>query len=333
MPSLSRRDFLKLTSAALAAAALPAQTVLAQTGSLGRVLVRSASLFAASDYASQRLGSVRFDDLVTILGQAEGPGLYRHNRIWLQLEGGYIYSSFVQPVQWIKNAPTLDIGGGRWGEVSVPFTYGYGSPAAVGYGRKLYYSAVFRVIGAQADASGAIWYMLGNNSNTFYRWVMGEDLRLIPPEEVSPIAPDVADKKIVVDLRAQSVTAFENGNPVFSSHTSTGTVFSDGAYYTPRGKFRVLFKRYSRHMTGGQSEERYDLPGVSYPVYITWSRVALHGTYWHNNFGTPMSHGCINLPPAAAQWVFRWTRPIAGYDAIETPETPGDPGTPVEVIG
>ena len=75
MTQFTRRDFLKLGGAALAAVTLPARVAQAQATSLGRVLVRSASLFAAPDYASKRVGLVRFDDVVTILGQAEGPGL------------------------------------------------------------------------------------------------------------------------------------------------------------------------------------------------------------------------------------------------------------------
>jgi lipoprotein-anchoring transpeptidase ErfK/SrfK len=63
-------------------------------------------------------------------------------------------------------------------------------------------------------------------------------------------------------------------------------------------------------MTGGYDDASiFDLPGVPWDTYITESGIAIHGTFWHNDFGAPHSHGCINLPPDAARWVYRWTSP------------------------
>jgi lipoprotein-anchoring transpeptidase ErfK/SrfK len=53
----------------------------------------------------------------------------------------------------------------------------------------------------------------------------------------------------------------------------------------------------------------YDLPGVPWVSYLTDSGISFHGTYWHNDFGKPRSHGCINLPTPSARWVYLWTRP------------------------
>jgi lipoprotein-anchoring transpeptidase ErfK/SrfK len=53
----------------------------------------------------------------------------------------------------------------------------------------------------------------------------------------------------------------------------------------------------------------FDLPGVPWVSYFTSNGVAFHGTYWHNDFGVPHSHGCINLTPEAAKWVYLWTTP------------------------
>jgi len=62
----------------------------------------------------------------------------------------------------------------------------------------------------------------------------------------------------------------------------------------------------------------YELSGVPWTSFFTESGVAFHGTYWHDNFGTPMSHGCINMRIDEAKWVFRWTRPIYKSDRIST---------------
>ncbi len=58
----------------------------------------------------------------------------------------------------------------------------------------------------------------------------------------------------------------------------------------------------------------FDLPGVPWVCYILWTGVSLHGTYWHHNYGTPQSHGCINLTPEAAKWIYRWTDPYVPFD-------------------
>jgi len=54
----------------------------------------------------------------------------------------------------------------------------------------------------------------------------------------------------------------------------------------------------------------FDLPGVPWVSYFYWTGVAFHGTYWHNDFGRPRSRGCVNLAPADAKWIYRWTLPV-----------------------
>jgi lipoprotein-anchoring transpeptidase ErfK/SrfK len=57
----------------------------------------------------------------------------------------------------------------------------------------------------------------------------------------------------------------------------------------------------------------FNLPGIPWISYLDVNGISFHGTYWHNNFGVPMSHGCINLPPASAKWIYRWTTPVVPY--------------------
>jgi len=59
-------------------------------------------------------------------------------------------------------------------------------------------------------------------------------------------------------------------------------------------------------MASNLQGNEFDLPGVPWVCYISWTGVSFHGTYWHNNYGTPQSHGCINLTPEAAKWIYRW---------------------------
>jgi lipoprotein-anchoring transpeptidase ErfK/SrfK len=65
---------------------------------------------------------------------------------------------------------------------------------------------------------------------------------------------------------------------------------------------------------GDLTSNGFDLPGVPWVMYITESGISLHGTYWHNDFGRPRSHGCVNLSASAAKWLFRWTTPTVKPD-------------------
>ena len=104
-------------------------------------------------------------------------------------------------------------------------------------------------------------------------------------------------KQIVVNLTDQQVYAYEDGVLLRSVTVSTGL------YGTPTvtGDFRIYWKLTSQTMSG----PGYYLPGVPWVMYFHQG-YALHGTYWHNNFGQPMSHGCVNLPTDEAEWFFRW---------------------------
>jgi lipoprotein-anchoring transpeptidase ErfK/SrfK len=60
--------------------------------------------------------------------------------------------------------------------------------------------------------------------------------------------------------------------------------------------------------------EVFDLPGIPWNVFFDMSGTAIHGTYWHNDFGVKRSHGCLNVSCEAARWIYRWTYPIGGYE-------------------
>ena len=80
---------------------------------------------------------------------------------------------------------------------------------------------------------------------------------------------------------------------------------------------------------GDLAASGFDLPGVPWVQYITESGVSLHGTFWHNDFGRPRSHGCINLSVAAAKWLYRWTSPAVPIDRAFSY---GRVGTTVEIM-
>ena len=121
-----------------------------------------------------------------------------------------------------------------------------------------------------------------------------------------------ADRWIDVNLTNQTVTAFEGQTPVFNAVVSTGT------WQTPTvvGTYEIYVKYEKTRMSGGVGANYYDLPDVPYVMYFH-KGYGLHGTYWHSNFGTPMSHGCVNLSISDAQWLYNWaqvgTRVVTHY--------------------
>ncbi len=149
-----------------------------------------------------------------------------------------------------------------------------------------------------------------------------------PPPTVTsvplPVSSPVvgAEKWIDVDLTHQLVTAYERNTPVFQASVSTGLPNTP----TVIGQFRIYLKLSATNMAG----PGYYLPNVPYTMYFHGS-YALHGTYWHNNFGQPMSHGCVNLRTEDAQWLFDWVDPPLPAGASRVRSSNSNPGTLVVV--
>jgi len=165
---------------------------------------------------------------------------------------------------------------------------------------------------ARALARDRAWLRLYDDRIGQHYFAMAEGLRVVPPEELTPISPEVppTHKRIEVSLQEQMLRCFEGSTEVFTARVSCGARFDNGDFSTPVGAFTTFRKRGSRHMAAGNRATGYDLPGVPWVSYITQEGVSFHGTYWHNDYGTPRSHGCINMTPSAAKWLYRWTHPI-----------------------
>jgi lipoprotein-anchoring transpeptidase ErfK/SrfK len=130
------------------------------------------------------------------------------------------------------------------------------------------------------------------------------------------------EKWIEVNVTTQQMTAWEGDVPVMSFTVSTGLPNTP----TVLGKFNIYWKLKSTLMIG----PNYYLPEVPYTMYF-YAGYALHGTYWHNNFGQPMSHGCVNLETGNAQKLFEWADPIFPPGQAEVVASADNPGTLVVV--
>lgn len=108
------------------------------------------------------------------------------------------------------------------------------------------------------------------------------------------------EKRIYVDLSTQTVHAYQGKNKVMQAIISSGKWGR-----TPTGNFNIWSKFKATRMSGGSGSDYYDLPNVPWTMfyYRDW---AIHGAYWHNNFGRPMSHGCVNMRQVDAEALFNW---------------------------
>jgi lipoprotein-anchoring transpeptidase ErfK/SrfK len=147
----------------------------------------------------------------------------------------------------------------------------------------------------------------------------------------------IHDKRIEVDLTNQKVYAYEGNTKIFDFIVSTGKWGP-----TPTGTFYIWAKVKSQLMEGGSVADNtyYYLPNVPYVQFFYNDQVdksmgySFHGAYWHNNFGHPMSHGCINMRIEDAQKLYDWTNPVVtDPNAWSTLASDSDPGTEVVIYG
>ncbi len=109
-----------------------------------------------------------------------------------------------------------------------------------------------------------------------------------------------ATKHIYVDLSNQTLEAYQGNTLILKTYISTGKWDP-----TPVGNFHIWEKLLATRMAGGQGADAYDLPNVPYVMYF-YEGYGLHGAYWHDNFGHPMSHGCVNLRQVDAKLLYNW---------------------------
>jgi lipoprotein-anchoring transpeptidase ErfK/SrfK len=137
------------------------------------------------------------------------------------------------------------------------------------------------------------------------------------------------EKRIEVDLSAQKLYAYEGNKKVMSFTVSTGKWG-----LTPTGEFRIWTKLKYTLMKGGSEElgTYYYLPNVPFTMFF-YKDFGIHGTYWHNNFGHPMSHGCVNMNTADAEKLFYWANPVLPEKTNSILASEGNLGTRVIIYG
>jgi len=152
-------------------------------------------------------------------------------------------------------------------------------------------------------------------------------MRRLSQEEIQVLGESTGvEKWIEVDLSEQKLRAWEGNQLFLESLVSTGKWGR-----TPTGEYRIWGKfKYAKMSGGSKALHTYYLPNVPYIMYYQ-NGYGLHGTYWHNNFGQVMSHGCTNLPTPVAEKLFYWTSPTLPLGQNYVRATSSDPGTRIVI--
>ncbi len=356
-PLLTRRDFLKI--AVLSAGALAfrpfSKSILPdfpQADRLGRITVGKVDVFSRPDANSPIAGALYEDNVVVWLRESVGSMPGRINQRWVETPHGFIWGGQVQPVLNqpnlpITSLPTTSLGEGMWVEVTVPYVdLVLDNPPArapwlqyqlsINLPPRFYYSQIVWVDNISVDTNGQIWYRLNEKygSGDLF-WGPAEAFRSLTSDEISPINPLAEEKRIVVNIDYQTSSCFEGDNEVYFARISSGALYDAwgnrvNVWETPVGEFPIWRKAISLPLSGGSASAGWSLPAVGWVSLFVGTGVAIHSTYWHNNYGEPSSRGCVNAGPEDAKWIFRWSQPAVAYDPGDvTVEMPG--GTKVSV--
>jgi hypothetical protein len=281
------------------------------------------------------------------------------NQKYLETAQGYIWSSRVQPTRNLPNTPITEMPAGQtgfWAEVTVPYIdlalegtvaspwlkskQEYNFPPRVYYGQVIWIDQIRQGNGFveyrwNEDANG---HGYGYGAYGEFFWLDGAGVKILTDTDVAPISPDIDpnEKKIVANVFYQTLSCFEGNNEVFFCRIASGQKFdSKGAISeelaTPVGDMSAWWKIISKNMTAGNAQAGYSTPAVPWCTFISGEGVAIHGAFWHNDFGERRSHGCINVKPEDAKWIFRWTAPFISVAQSEQRLTFPDHGTLVSV--
>jgi hypothetical protein len=328
---LSRRDFLKLSGLALGGLAfspfLPEAGGFAD-GDLVRVATTSVSVHVQPNDEYRIVTTWPRDSILHVYDTvtAETPD---YNPIWYRVWGGYMHRERLQKVKIIYNQPLSSIPEtGLLGEITVPYAQAYRYDAYAGWQTtyRLYYESVHWINAIETGPDGGPWYRILDELDESIYYVPASNVRIIPAAELDPISPEIPfeQKRVEVALATQTLTCFEYNQAVFETTISSGRAGLNGPNgeptHTPSGQFNIQVKMPSKHMGNADLAagiDDYVIPGVPWVSFFTERGHAFHGTYWHDNFGVPMSHGCLNMRTAEAKWLFRWLLPAAPFEDID----------------
>lgn len=309
-----------------------------------------------SDDPGNVLSKLGADTLVEWGRQVVGNVTGLINQRYVETPQGYIYSSVLQPTRNLPNTPISEMPAGQpgfWAEVTVPYVElahegAVASPwlqdhIAYNFPPRLYYGQVVWIDQIRTSSGfveyrwneGANGHGYGYGASGEFYWADGAGLKVLSEADVAPISPDFDpnEKKIQANLDNQTLSCFEGNTEVFFCRIASGLGLDPGTgqpsdkLATPVGNLITHWKIISLNMTAGTFQSGYSTPAVPWNTMISGDGVAIHGAFWHNAFGEKRSHGCINVTPEDAKWIFRWTTPYVSLAQSEMRLSLPDHGT------
>jgi hypothetical protein len=280
------------------------------------------------------------------------------NQRYVETPQGYIYSSVLQPTRNLPNTAISEMPSGQsgfWAEVTVPYVnlahegvvaspwlqdhITYNFPPRLYYGQVVWMDKIrtsngFPEYRWNEDVNG---HGYGYGAYGEFFWADGAAFKVLTEEDVAPVSPDVDpnEKKIAANLDYQTLSCYEGNSEVYFCRISSGlsnfidpqTGQVNEKLATPVGNLLTHWKIVSLNMTAGTFQSGYSTPAVPWSTMISGEGVAIHGAFWHNAFGEKRSHGCINVSPEDAKWIFRWTTPYVSLAQGEMRVSLPDHGT------
>lgn len=278
------------------------------------------SVHKEPDEKSVILYTFNYNEIINVYEEivsTQGP---TWNPIWFRCWSGYVFSGDLYEVAYHSNPLQTPLRqSGQLGEITVPYT----RSMFYNYNRQwtplwlYYYRSTHWVTDVITGPDGRPWYKIVDELGKTITAVRYEHVRLIPDEEFAPIHPDVpaGEKRIEISMSRQDLRAYEGDQLVFEDKISTGRL-------TTPGNFTIETKMPSKHMGNAELSsnirERVWM-GVPWTAFFEMvDGLAIHGTFWHSNYGTPMSSGCINMKTQSAKFIYLWSTPTGSPEEWTT---------------
>lgn len=253
----------------------------------------------------------------------------RQRRYWRTLSNGYVPHDRLAKVRWPSFRGKVIDGTeialpAAWVVVERASLYRKGPDGRLRRAGAAEFHDFFRATGTESIRDDEYVVLEGE------RYVKRREVRYVTAVTTLPDGLGAEEKWIDVDLAQQTLVAYEGARPVYATLVSTGRIMVPGDpeldRRTPPGDYRITSKHVATTMDGDSAVDGpYSIEDVPYVMYFQLA-YALHSAFWHNRFGRTKSHGCVNLAPLDARWVFDWSLPAVPapwHGAYPSPEQPG----------
>lgn len=245
---------------------------------------------------------------------------FLHTLWWQGRRYGLTPQMEIIPVDRLRPIRGSDFHGYAIGkDIEYPFALVRSPAAKYRSGATATYRAALPLSGKQAFYNDVLHY-----ETKAGEWISDRFASRLDPPKKLPGWAKQGEKWIDINVTKQTLVLYEGETPVYATLVSTGEAgLSDHKTTTATklGIFRIHTKHVTATMSSEEVGEEFELRDVPYVMYFDKEGYALHGAYWHDRFGIPKSHGCINLAPEDARRIFHWTEPAVpvGWHGVLLP--------------